>query len=168
MSPLQSATDSAYTVTMNTEQALRAECSVARAMEVLGERWTILILREAFYGVRRYDQMQRNLGIARNILASRLQGLVAAGILERRRYQERPERFEYRLTEKGLDLYPALVAIMRWGDRHLADELGPPVELRHRSCGEITHPQLTCSECGEPVTARDMEPVAREPVGGRS
>ena len=116
-------------------------CSVARAMEILGERWTMLIMREAFYGVRRFSDMQRNLGIARNILSTRLQTLVRAGILERRRYQEEPERFEYRLTRAGRDLYPALIAIMRWGDEHLSADLGPPVVLRH-SCGEEADPVL--------------------------
>src|SRR5919112_6192237 len=101
-------------------------CSVGRAMDILGERWTFLILRESFYGVRRFSDMQRNLGIARNILSSRLQTLVAAGVLERVR-SEGSERHEYRLTEMGKDLYPALVAIMRWGDEHLAGEDGPPV-----------------------------------------
>src|SRR5215210_1476593 len=107
-----------------------ATCSIGRAMDILGERWTLLILRECFYGVRRFSAMQRNLGIARNILSARLQLLVRTGILERRRYQEEPERFEYKLTARGLDLYPAVVAIMRWGDEHLAEE-EPPVVLRH-------------------------------------
>src|SRR5919204_2812647 len=102
-------------------------CSIARAMEILGERWTFLILREAFYGVRRFSDMQRNLGIARNILSTRLQTLVNAGIFERKLYQEEPERYEYRLTQAGPDLYPAIVTLMRWGDEHLAGELGPPV-----------------------------------------
>ena len=105
-------------------------CSVGRAMEILGERWTMLIMREAFYGVRRFSDMQRNLGIARNILSTRLQTLVRAGILERRRYQAEPERFEYRLTRAGRDLYPAVIAIMRWGDEHLS-QAGAPVVLRH-------------------------------------
>ena len=94
-------------------------------MDILGERWTFLILRESFYGVRRFSDMQRNLGIARNILSARLQTLVGAGILERRHYQQEPERFEYRLTEQGRDLYPAIIAIMRWGDEHLSGD-GPP------------------------------------------
>src|SRR3954468_10004795 len=101
-------------------------CSVGRAMDILGERWTMLIMREAFYGVRRFSDMQRNLGIARNILSTRLQNLVRAGILERRLYQEEPERFEYRLTDAGRALYPAIITIMRWGDEHLVDD-GPPV-----------------------------------------
>src|SRR3954469_23322485 len=102
-------------------------CSVARAMDILGERWTMLIMREAFYGVRRFSDMQRNLGIARNILSTRLQTLVRAGILERRRYQEEPERFEYRLTQPARAPPPAVIAIMKWGDEPLAEQAGPPV-----------------------------------------
>jgi DNA-binding HxlR family transcriptional regulator len=143
-----------------------ASCSVARAMDILGERWTFLILRESFYGVRRFSDMQRNLGIARNILSARLQTLVGAGILERRRYQEEPERFEYRLTKTGRDLYPAVIAIMRWGDEHLhADR--PPVDLRH-SCGHRADPVLVCGHCHEPLHPHDVTPVpgpgASEPV----
>src|ERR1700748_1788772 len=100
-------------------------CSIARAMEILGERWTFLILRECFYGVRRFSEMQRNLGIARNILSTRLQSLVAAGALERTPYMDDPPRFEYRLTEAGRDLYPSIVTLMRWGDRHLIGDDGP-------------------------------------------
>ena len=104
-------------------------CSIGRAMEVLGERWTFLIVREAFFGVRRFTELQRNLGIARNILSVRLQTLVRAGILERIRYQEEPERYEYKLTARGRDLYPAIVSIMRWGDEYLAGDAGPPLLL---------------------------------------
>ena len=129
-------------------------CSVARTLAIVGERWTLLILRESFLGVRRFDQFQGNLGIARNILTDRLQRLVGAGILERQRYQERPKRYEYRLTQKGLDLYPALVALMQWGDRYVADEAGPAVVLEHIECGKETEPQFACSECGEPIHAR--------------
>ena len=127
-------------------------------MDILGERWTFLILRESFYGVRRFSDMQRNLGIARNILSSRLQTLVGAGILERRRYQEEPERFEYRLTAAGRDLYPAIIAIMRWGDEHLATTRRPPVELHH-SCGEVADPVLVCGHCGEPLHPHDVTPA---------
>ena len=133
-------------------------CSVGRAMDILGERWTFLILRESFYGVRRFSDMQRNLGIARNILSTRLQTLVRAGILERRLYQEEPERFEYRLTQVGRDLYPAIIAIMRWGDEHLNDH-SPPVELHH-SCGALAEPKLVCGHCGEPLHPHDVTPVA--------
>jgi DNA-binding HxlR family transcriptional regulator len=134
-------------------------CSVGRAMEILGERWTFLILRECFYGVRRFSDFQRNLGIARNILSARLQTLVRHGILERRRYHDEPERFEYRLTAAGRDLYPAVVTIMRWGDVHLAGEAGPPVVLRH-TCGHETEPILVCSHCGEELRPHDVTPVA--------
>jgi DNA-binding HxlR family transcriptional regulator len=132
-------------------------CSVARAMDILGERWTMLIMREAFYGVRRFSDMQRNLGIARNILSTRLQNLVRAGIFERRLYQEEPERFEYRLTQAGRDLYPAVIAIMKWGDEYLADEAGPPVVLRH-TCGELIDPVLVCDCCGRPLHPHDVTP----------
>jgi len=135
-------------------------CSIARTLEVVGEWWTLLILREAFRGVRRFDEMQAGLGIARNILTARLHTLVAHGILERRRYQERPERFEYRLTQKGLDLYPVLVSLMRWGDRYTAGEEGPPVALIHKSCGHDAGPVLTCAYCGEPISPRDVRAVA--------
>src|SRR3954451_14740501 len=112
-------------------------CSVARALELVGERWTLLILRDAFAGVRRFDDFQRGLGIARNVLADRLGRLVEAEILERRRYQEHPPRDEYRLTERGRDLYPVVFSLMRWGDRHAAPD-GPPRLVLHRDCdGEI-------------------------------
>jgi DNA-binding HxlR family transcriptional regulator len=133
-------------------------CSIARAMEILGERWTFLILREAFYGVRRFSDMQRNLGIARNILSTRLQTLVGAGIFERRLYQEEPERYEYRLTPAGRDLYPSIVTLMRWGDEHLTGELGPPVVLRHNLCGHEADPVLVCSHCREELRPRDVTP----------
>lgn len=132
-------------------------CSIARAMELLGERWTMLILREAFWGVRRFSELQRNLGIARNILSSRLQALVAAGILERQLYRVEPERYEYVLTEKGRDLYPAIVAIMRWGDKHLSEGEAPPLVLRH-TCGADAAPHLTCSHCGEAMDPRQVTP----------
>jgi len=134
-------------------------CSVARALEVIGERWTLLILRDAFMGVRRFDDFQRSLGIARNVLNTRLQRLVEAGLLERRRYQERPERFEYRLTERGIDLWPAIVALMQWGDRHLAGEAGPPVLITHRDCGGRIDDRRTCAACGAQVSAREVTPV---------
>ena len=135
-------------------------CSLAAALAIIGDRWSVLVLREAFFGVRRFDQLQRNLGIARNILTGRLHAMVEAGILARRPYQERPLRHEYVLTERGIDLYPILIALMQWGDRHLAGEAGGPVVLRHRPCGEISTPTLTCSACGEPIDPREMEAEA--------
>jgi DNA-binding HxlR family transcriptional regulator len=136
-------------------------CSVARSLAIIGDRWTMLVLREAFWGVKRFDRLQSNLGIARNILADRLQKLVANDILERTRYQERPERFEYRLTQKGVDLWPAIVALLEWGDRYVADEDTPPVVLVHEECGHDADPRMTCSHCGEQVTARDIKPELR-------
>jgi DNA-binding HxlR family transcriptional regulator len=132
-------------------------CSIARAMEMLGERWTFLILRECFYGVRRFSDMQRNLGIARNILSTRLQALVRHGILERRRYSDEPERYEYRLSAAGRDLYPAVVTIMRWGDQHLAGPDGPPVVLRH-ACGHPADATLVCAHCRAELHPHDVTP----------
>jgi DNA-binding HxlR family transcriptional regulator len=138
-------------------------CSIARALEVLGDRWTILVMRDAFMRVRRFEDFQRNLGIARNVLADRLARLVEEGILTRVPYQERPARFEYRLTEKGIDLWPVMMSLLQWGDRHYAGETGPPTVIRHRDCGgEITR-HLTCSECGAELGPRD---VVAEPGPG--
>ena len=131
--------------------------SIQAAMEILGERWTFLILREAFYGVRRFSDFQRNLGIARNILSGRLQTLVASGILERKLYQSDPERYEYRLTDKGFALYPGVISIMRWADSWLMDDR-PPVELRHK-CGAVANPRMVCSCCGEQLLPHDVTPV---------
>ena len=130
-------------------------CSVARAMDILGERWTMLIMREAFYGVRRFSDMQRNLGIARNILSTRLQTLVRSGILERRLYQVEPERYEYRLTEAGWDLRPVLIALIEWGDRYRASVDGPPVLVTHADCGERVGVKLECA------AGHEIEPDTR-------
>lgn len=130
-------------------------CSIARTLELIGERWTLLIVRDAFLGVRRFDDFQRSLGIARNVLQGRLERLVEHGILERVRYQERPERFEYRLTEKGLDLWPVLVSLISWGDRHAADA-GPPVLLEHRGCGGRVNDRRICESCGALLGPRDV------------
>ncbi len=131
-------------------------CSIARTLELIGERWTILIIRDAFLGVRRFDEFQRSLGVARNVLQGRLERLVENGILERVRYQERPERFEYRLTEKGLDLWPVVVSLLSWGDRHAAPE-GPPVLLEHRGCGGRVNDRRICETCGALLGPRDVK-----------
>ena len=131
-------------------------CSIAAALELVGERWTILIIREALLGVHRLDEMQADLGIARNVLQARLEHLVAHEILERRRYQARPERFAYHLTEKGLDLWPAVVALMQWGDKHAGVPGGPPVRLEHRGCGGAVDDHLLCVSCGEKLGPRDV------------
>jgi DNA-binding HxlR family transcriptional regulator len=131
-------------------------CSVARTLELVGERWTLLILRDAFMGVRRFDDFQRNLGIARNVLNTRLQRLVGAGLLERRRYQERPERFEYRLTEMGIDLWPSVMALMQFGDKHLAGSDGPPVVIEHKDCGGEMDEHRICRTCCAALGPRDV------------
>ncbi|HTE86492.1 MAG TPA: helix-turn-helix domain-containing protein [Dehalococcoidia bacterium] len=131
-------------------------CSIARTVELLGDWWSPLVLREAFFGIRRFDDFQETLGIGRNILTRRLRRLVEAGILERRKYQDRPARFEYLLTDKGRDFFPVLAAMVRWGDRWLDGGRGAPVLLRHRDCGQLTTPELVCGECGEPIAARDI------------
>src|SRR3954468_17369202 len=133
-------------------------CSIGRAMDVLGERWTFLILRESFYGVRRFSDFQRNLGIARNILTTRLHTLVDAGVLKRSLYREEPPRYEYKLTEAGRDLYPSIVTLMRRGDRHLTGELGPPVGLRHNVCGHEADPLLVCAHCREELHPHEVTP----------
>jgi DNA-binding HxlR family transcriptional regulator len=131
-------------------------CSVARALEVLGDRWTLLVIRDAFLGFRRFDDFQRDLGIARNVLSDRLQRLVDEGLLVRHRYQERPERFEYRLSDKGIDLWPTIMTLMKWGDRYYAPPGGAPRVVRHRECGGELTAQLTCDRCGAALTARDV------------
>jgi len=132
-------------------------CSIARTVAILGERWTMVILRQAFLGARRFEDYHAGLGIARNMLTDRLRGLVEHDILERRQYHERPPRYEYRLTQKGLDLYPVLVSLMQWGDQHGGFE-GAPMQLRHQNCGELTAPVLTCSCCNEELDPKRVTP----------
>jgi DNA-binding HxlR family transcriptional regulator len=130
-------------------------CSIARALETIGERWTLLLLRDAFLGTRRFDDFQRSLGIARNVLTVRLKSLTDEGLLERRRYQERPDRFEYRLTEKGIDLWPVLFTLMRFGDRHVLEGM-PPTTVEHRGCGVAIDDHMCCPACGVQVGAHDV------------
>jgi DNA-binding HxlR family transcriptional regulator len=131
-------------------------CSVARALSVIGDRWTLLILRDSFLGMRRFDEFQHDLGLTRHRLAERLHKLVEHRILKRVAYQARPRRMEYRLTDKGVDLYPIIVSLLRWGDRWMAGGEGPPVELVHRSCGKVITPALRCPQCDEEINARAM------------
>jgi DNA-binding HxlR family transcriptional regulator len=126
----------------------------------------MLIIRESFNGVRRFDDFQENLGIARNVLSDRLRKLTAAGVLEKQLYTDRPTRYEYRLTEKGRDLYPTLVSLLQWGDRWEAGEAGAPLVLKHRKCGHDMHTSMTCEACGEPVRPREVE--ARPGPGARA
>ena len=127
----------------------RDACSVASTLEVIGERWTMHILREAFLGVRRFDDFRRNIGVARNILSDRLTTLVDEGILRRELYNEHPPRYEYRLTRKGIDLHGILIELMKWGNRWSPNADGPALVLRHRDCGHVVEPVLSCPDCGE-------------------
>jgi DNA-binding HxlR family transcriptional regulator len=134
------------------------DCSIASTLEVVGDRWTLLVLREVFLRNRRFEDIQRRLGIARNVLTDRLARLVDEGVLSRVAYQERPERFEYRLTDKGLDLWPVLVSLLQWGDRHRDDDRRPMV-LYHRGCeGEVSD-RRTCTACGAELGPLDVEAV---------
>ena len=130
-------------------------CSIARALEIVGERWTLLILRDTVYGPRRFDDLQERLGVARNVLTDRLQRMCDEGVLERRLYQERPARYEYVATQKGRELFPVLCAFIDWGDKYYAPE-GPPRLLQHRACGGAVHAQLRCDRCGEELHQPDI------------
>ena len=145
----------------------RSRCSVAGTLSVVGEKWSLLVLREAFFGVRRFADFQRVLGAPRAVLTERLATLVEQGILRRVPYQAEGERqrHEYRLTQKGIDLYPTLVALMQWGDRYLADG-DQPVELEHKDCGATVHLALVCDAGPQRSGAREGRPVPR--VAGRS
>ncbi|MCG9917631.1 MAG: helix-turn-helix transcriptional regulator, partial [Phenylobacterium sp.] len=121
-------------------------CSVARTLAVIGDRWTLMILRDLFLGVRRFETFQSRLGISRSIVTERLNLLVTEGVLERRSYQDRPLRHEYRLTAKGLDLHPVIMALVDWGDRHYGGQDGPPILRRHKVCGCDFHAVQVCSE----------------------
>jgi DNA-binding HxlR family transcriptional regulator len=134
--------------------------SVGRALALIGEKWTLMILREAFFGVRRYGQLARNLGIPRPTLSARLRSMVDSGVLERVRYASDPDRYEYRLTEAGRDLFGAAALLMRWGDRHLAGPEGAPLVLRHHDCNGIADATLTCGSCGGEITAHNVTPEA--------
>jgi DNA-binding HxlR family transcriptional regulator len=123
---------------------------------VIGDRWTLLVLREAYFGVRRYGEMARNLGISRKVLASRLKGLVAAGLLEKRRYRTDPDWYEYVLTPAGIDLYAVAAVLLHWADVYMP-ALGEPVTLHHRPCGHDTHARVVCAVCGEGLDPRDVD-----------
>ncbi|SCF24631.1 winged helix-turn-helix transcriptional regulator [Micromonospora chokoriensis] len=135
-------------------------CTIARAMEILGERWTLVVLREVFTGVRRFDDMRVRTGIPRQVLTNRLAGLVEEGVLAREPYREPGSRVrhEYRLTEKGLDLWPVLVAVLGWGDRYLADPEGPPLTVAHRDCDAPVRVELRCADGHDVERTRDVVP----------
>jgi DNA-binding HxlR family transcriptional regulator len=124
-------------------------------MDLLGDWWTPLVLREAFYGIRRFDEFQRGLGIARNTLADRLSRLVSEGLMEKQAYQRDPVRYDYLLTEKGRDFFGVIGAMMAWGDRWLADEAGPPITMHHNACGHDSEARVVCAHCQQPLRAED-------------
>ena len=142
---------------MKWDELAKEPCSVARTVAVIGDRWTLMILRDCFLGVRRFDAFEQRLGISRGIIAERLRTLVEEGVLRREAYQQQPVRHEYRLTEKGLALHHVMMAIVHWGDEHYAGEAGPPLLHRHKACGCDFAPVMTCSACGDRLAARDVE-----------
>jgi DNA-binding HxlR family transcriptional regulator len=131
-------------------------CSVARTLSVVGDRWTTLIIRDVFLGVRRFDAIQQDLRLTSHRLSDRLGKLVRDGILRRVEYEKHPPRFEYRLTEKGFDLYPLMVTMIEWGDRWMSGRAGVPVELVHQPCGHSIKPELICPCCKSKIEAREM------------
>jgi DNA-binding HxlR family transcriptional regulator len=135
-------------------------CSIAAALDVVGERWSLLIVRNVLLGLRRFDEIQANLGVARNVLQTRLTRLTENGVLEKVPYQDRPPRYEYRLTEKGLDLWPTIVSLLQWGDRYALPDAGPPVLLEHRDCGGAVDEHRICSRCGTRLGVRDVRAKA--------
>jgi DNA-binding HxlR family transcriptional regulator len=131
-------------------------CSIARALEVVGVRWTLLIVRDALRGTSRFEDFRKSLGIAHNVLSERLARLTEEGVLERRRYQTRPDRYAYHATEKAADLWPVVMSLLLWGDRYLAPD-GPPLLTRHQGCGGALTPALTCAGCGTSLGPADVE-----------
>lgn len=131
-------------------------CSIARTLDVMGEPWTPLVIRDVFVGMHRFEQIQQDLGISRKVLTERLNHLVEHGVLERRPYDNRP-RYEYHLTDRGTELFDVLMAMVGWGDKWLAGKAGPPVLYRHHACGEISRAVPRCAHCGEPMHATDVD-----------
>jgi DNA-binding HxlR family transcriptional regulator len=134
-------------------------CSIARSLELVGERWSLLVVREIFHGRRKFSEMQRSLGVARNVLTARLQRMVDEGILERRPYSEKPERYEYFLTEKGLDLWPVMIALMHWGDKYEPRPEGPPSIVIHKECGGEIDDRRICTKCGKHLSVREAKAI---------
>ena len=131
-------------------------CSLARSLAIIGDNWTLLVLRDCFLGVRRFDDFQQRLGVTRHVLSDRLRKLADGGVLEKVAYQERPLRHESRLTPMGRDLYPVIAHLAQWGDKYLAGDAGPPLVRVHRQCGEPLEAKLQCGHCGDSVEAQDI------------
>ena len=137
----------------------RQSCSIAATLEVIGDPWTLLVIRDAFNGVTRFDQWQERLGVARNVLASRLKSLVQHGVLEPRLYSERPPRNEYVLTAKGKDLYGVIVTLHAWGAKHVYGDTDAGITMRHETCDHDLSPRIACGHCNEIVKPRDIRLV---------
>jgi DNA-binding HxlR family transcriptional regulator len=131
-------------------------CSLARSLDIAGEPWTPLILRDIWMGRTRFDEIHEDLEVSRKLLAERLDTLIGEKVLTRKRYQDRPARYEYHLTEKGKELMVVLLALLSWGDRWTAGKAGAPMLMRHRACGEIASAEVTCSSCGQELHANEV------------
>jgi len=149
------------------DPAPNPRCPIEALLDIVGDRWSLLILRDAFYGVRRFDGFQQHLGISKKILALRLRSLTGNGVLRRVVYQERPERFEYRLTAKGQDMFPILLSMSRWGNRWLAEPGQEWLQLQHTGCGEMIEARLVCSHCGDLLTPARVKVVAGPGAGAK-
>lgn len=142
-------------------------CSLAQCLEIVGEWWTLLIVRDALFGVTRFEDFRDRLGIARNVLTQRLDGLIAHGVMTKEPYQDNPVRYDYRLTAKGRSLWQVVTVMRQWGDEWAAPN-GPPVAVLHRGCGHVVELELVCAQCGERVRDRDLKPVDGPGAGERS
>lgn len=147
---------------MKWDELPQQQCSVARSLAVVGDRWTLLILSDSFLGVRRFEEFRERLGLSRTILTDRLNSLEFEGVLKKIPYQEKPTRYEYRLTQKGLDLYPLMISLVHWGDTHYPDKAGPPIVHTHKKCGHDFTPSLVCSECSETIDPRETSARIRQ------
>jgi DNA-binding HxlR family transcriptional regulator len=153
---------------VTSESGSGAQTLFGEAVDLIGDRWTQLVVASLFVGVRRYDDIKNEWKIATNILADRLKRLVETGVVQRRLYQQGPERYEYVLTPKGYDLYPFVLTLLRWGDRWLADKSGPPMILYHRPCGQRLDPVLACDHCGGELDAHTVKFEFKAPAGARA
>ena len=131
-------------------------CSVSRSLSIVGDKWTLLIIRSAFMGTRKFSDFQSEIGMTRHRLSDRLTKLVDYGVFEKVEYQNNPVRYEYRLTERGKELYPIIMSLVKWGDKWMAGKAGKPMEYIHNKCGNKVMPTLTCPECAEEIDPRDM------------
>lgn len=143
-------------------------CSISRSLEVVGERWTLLVLRDVLLGRHRFDELVESLGVTRTVLTQRLRHLVEEGVLERSAYQQRPERFAYHLTDKGRALTPVIAHLLWWGDTYYPEPAGPPRLLQHRGCGGPVRSRFHCGDCGAELSGGDIDTVPGPGSVGRA